>query len=327
MLKDIFIALYAIYSVILYTPFFTKDNIQKVSKKLQHFQKGKQENNEKIIIKGVNEVNYEIFVRPLSLGPPRVNQVVGGSKWVIRYRLVESLTTFTPPDLDLFDPQVAYLPMQIVTVIRLLSNFDSITDIGPLAPPIDDFSTYQVIEQQWKTSQHYAQLQEIFTAIEIPFTLTKVIALALGSLIVRSRINKSRFLQHALVSALHSALVHRGILPVSSEKYVQDPAYAQRDKDLIHSAGFTVLNDPQAWLELDESSVLVSINADVLVGDIVADICRPGIIIWDDRARSDSFPPVGQRVKEMIENEYSEISFPDYDNCFRRMVILIKKCT
>ncbi|GAP87467.2 putative SRR1 like protein [Rosellinia necatrix] len=310
-------------------PIFTKDDIRKVGEELQRFQKGERDSGGNIILKGVNGVDYEIFVHPPSLRRPRVNQVLGGSKWVIRYYSIESLTTYTSPDLHLFDPQLAYLPMQIHAPIRLLTNFDHSIDQKPPAPPTEDLSTYQAIEQQWKTSQHYTQLQEILTAIEIPFTLTKVIALALGPLIVRSQINKGRFLQHALVSALHSILVHRGILSASSEKYVQDPGYTQRDKDVIHSAGLTVLNDPEALLELDESSVLVSIAADIPVGDIVADICRPGIIIWDDRDREGLYPPLGPKVKRMIRNEYSEISFPHYDECFGalRMVMLIRKST
>lgn len=205
---------------------------------------------------------------------------------VIHYNSIDHLTTFRSLHLELFDPQLAYLPMQIHPCIRLLSNYDHTMDEKPLLSPIeDDFRTYQAIEQQWKTSQHYAQLQEILTSIGIPFTLTKVIALALGSLIVRSRINKTRFLQHVVVSAIHSTLVHRGILSASSEKIVQDPRYTERDKELLHSAELTVLDDPHALLELDESSVLVSIAPNIPVGDIVADICRPSIIIWDDGVR------------------------------------------
>lgn len=169
----------------------------------------------------------------------------------------------------------------------------------------------------------------ILTSIEIPVTLTKVIALALGSLIVRSRINKERFLQHALISAIHSTLVHRSILSASSEKYVQDPGYTERDKNLIHSAGLTVLDDPQALLELDESSVLVSVAANIPVADIVADICRPGIIIWDDRARGSLNLPLNPRVQKMIQNEYTELSFPHHEECFGalNMVVLIRKYT
>ncbi|KAI0541662.1 hypothetical protein GGR58DRAFT_455700 [Xylaria digitata] len=324
-MKSIFHEIRALYDA--GTPFFTKDNIQKVGKELERFQKGEQDNGGKITIKGVNGVDYEIFVNPPpSFLPPRVNQVFGGSKWMIRYFSVETLTTstYTPSELDIFDPQSAYLPMRIFAPIRLLTNFDPAVYNKPPAPPIEDFSTYQAIEQQWKTSQHYAQLQEILSTIEIPFTLTKVIALALGSLVVNSQISKRCFLQHAFVSTLHSTLVRRGILSVSSEKYVQDPGYTQRDKDIIHSAGLTVLNDPQALLELDESSVLVSINADIPTGDIVADICRPGILIWEEGR----IQPRGSRVKRMIENEYSEISLPHHE-CFgvSRMVMLIRKST
>lgn len=99
----------------------------------------------------------------------------------------------------------------------------------------------------------------MLATIEIPFTLTKIIALALGTLIIESQVRERTVLQHALVSALHSTLVQRRILSVSSERCVQDPAYTQRDRDILHSAELTVLDDPQAFLELDESSVLVSI--------------------------------------------------------------------
>lgn len=121
----------------------------------------------------------------------------------------------------------------------------------------------------------------MLATIEIPFTLTKVIALALGTLIIESQVRERTVLQHALVSALHSTLVQRGMLSVSSERFVQDPAYTQRDRDILHSAEFTVLDDPQAFLELDESSVLVSICPNPPVEDIVADLCRPGLIIWN----------------------------------------------
>lgn len=88
-------------------------------------------------------------------------------------------------------------------------------------------------------------------------------------------------IQHTLISALHSRLLQRGILSAESERYVQDPAYTQKDRDVLSPNGFTVLDDPQAFLLLDESSVLVSIGPDIPVKQIVADICRPGMIIWN----------------------------------------------
>ncbi|KAI1110849.1 hypothetical protein F5Y14DRAFT_427654 [Nemania sp. NC0429] len=308
-------------------PIFTKDNIRKVGEELEQFRTGER-NSGNVIIKGVNGVDYEIFVQSPSLGPPRPNQILGGSKWVIFYYSIESLTTFKLPDLRLFNPQLAYLPMQIRSPIRLRLGYNVPIDEEPLLLPTEEyFRMYQTIEEQWKMSPYYVQLEEILSSIKIPFALTKVIALALGSLVVRSQINKRSFLQHALISAIHSTLVRRSILSASSEKYVQDPGYTQRDKDIIHSAGLTVLDDPQALLELDESSVLVSIAANIPVADIVADTCRPGIIIWSDRARSGL--TLNHRVKKMIQNEYTEMSFPHHEECFGnlKMVLLLRKST
>ncbi|KAI0836809.1 hypothetical protein F5Y06DRAFT_95046 [Hypoxylon sp. FL0890] len=301
------------------TPIFTKDNIRKVGEELQHFQKGERNNGGKIILKGINGVDYEVFVEARSHEPQRENEHLGGSKWMISYRSIRSLTTYA--DARFFDLQSAYLPMRIVAPVRLLGDDPEYKK--PPAPPAEDFSTYQAIETQWRISQHYERLREILATIEIPFTLTKVIALALGPLILGLQVCKRHVLQHALVSAVHSTLVHRGILSVSSKQYVQDPAYSQRDRGILHSAGLTVLDDPQALLELDESSVLVCINPDMPVKDIVADICRPGIIIW---SRGGCGSLLSSRVKAMIEKEYFEIGFPHHE-CFGELVILIRKST
>ncbi|KAI0976318.1 hypothetical protein F4678DRAFT_416646, partial [Xylaria arbuscula] len=57
------------------------------------------------------------------------------------------------------------------------------------------------------------------------------------------------------------------------------------------------------------------------VKDIVADICRPGIIIWNRIRRKIS---ISSRVKNVIENEYFGIGFPDHE-CFGDLVLLVRK--
>ncbi|OTA96504.1 hypothetical protein M434DRAFT_27641 [Hypoxylon sp. CO27-5] len=315
-MKQIFDEIQAIYDA--GTPIFTKDNIRKVGEELEHFLKGERNDGATIILKGINGVDYEAFVEPPINEPPRENEHTGGSKWMISYSSARSLTNTSA---YLFDFQSAYLPMRIYAPIILLRHDPEC--MPPPAPPSEDFTTYQAIERQWKTSQHYEQLQEILATIEVPFIPTKVIALALGPLTLMSQVCERSVLQHALVSVLHSTLVQRGILSVSSQQYVQDPAYTQRDRDTIHSAGLAVLDDPQALLELDESSVLICICPGIPIEDIVADICRPSIIIWD-RERYNS--PLSSRVRDMVENEYLEIGFP-YHECFGDLVILTRKST
>ncbi|KAI0406607.1 hypothetical protein F4802DRAFT_595964 [Xylaria palmicola] len=267
------------------TPIFTKDNIRQAGEELRRFQDGERNDGGNITMRGVNGVDYEVFVHPPHRGPPRENEVLGGSTWVIHYHALEYLTSFKLPDIALFDLQSAYLLMKIGAIIRARNANVKDSPLRP-APPGEDLTTYRAIERQWKTSEHYAQLQDVLANVEIPIPLTKVIALASGRLFYQLQVNKRRVLHHSLVSDLHSTLVRRGLfLPAASstKPYIQDPAYAQRDRDVLRSAEFTILDDPQAWLALDESSVLVCINADFPVAEIVADICRPALMIWDKR--------------------------------------------
>ncbi|KAL1842122.1 hypothetical protein VTJ49DRAFT_6001 [Mycothermus thermophilus] len=97
---------------------------------------------------------------------------------------------------------------------------------------------------------------------------------------------------------------------------VQDPVYTPVDKQVLAEAGITVVDDPRAFLAVDEASVLVSINPDVPVRQIVADIARPAVMVWNrvykEEAAEDgvlSTDPASQRVLDMIE-EYIELPFP-----------------
>ncbi|KAJ3563191.1 hypothetical protein NPX13_g8288 [Xylaria arbuscula] len=264
------------------TPIFTKDSIRKIGEELEHFQNGEHNNGAKITFRGINGVDYELFIEPQILGRGE-NDHVGGATWQINYKSIRSLTNCE--DIEFFDFKKAYLPMRICNPIRRFGpgfKFKS-----PPTPPEEDFNMYQTIVQQWKTSQHFEQVQDVLASVEIPFAVTKVIGIGLGFLVAKSRVVERCVLQHALVSVLGQRF------SISSSAFVQDPVYTQRDRNILHSAGLTVLEDPQGLLELDEHSILLTISADLPIKDIVADICRPGIIIWnspfpDIRGLSDS---------------------------------------
>lgn len=297
------------------TPVFTKDSIRKVGEELKHFQDGERNNGAKVTLKGINGVDYEVFVEP-PISERGENELVGGATWMIIYNSIMSLASCQ--HIEYLGFQKAYLPMWICAPIRRLGG--GLEFKTPPTPPEQDFNIFQAMEQQWKTSQHFEQVQEVLASVEIPFTVAKVIGLGLGPLVLKSRVFERCVFQHALVSVL------RQIFSISSNASVQDPSYTQRDRDILYSAGLTVLEDPQALLELDESSILLTINPDLPVKDIVVDTCRPGIIIWNNEApdiRSLSHSP---RVKKMIENEYSEVAFPDHEY-FGNLVMLIRKST
>ncbi|KAI0201873.1 hypothetical protein F4808DRAFT_459629 [Astrocystis sublimbata] len=299
------------------TPIFTKDSIRRVGEELRHFQNGERDNGAKITLKGINGVDYEPFVEP-PIPERRENEHVGGAKWMIVYNSIRYLTTCRD-NIEFFDFEKAYLPMWICAPI--IEVGPGLEFKNPPNPPEEDFSLYQALVEQWKTSQHFEQVQELLASVEIPFAVTKVIGLGLGPLVLKSRVFECCVLQHALVSVLRQTFSIS-----SSSVYVQDPAYTQRDRNIIHSTGLTVLEDPQGFLDLDEYSILLTISPNPPIEDIVADTCRPGIIIWNG-LRPDSGPPrYGSRVTKMIENEYFTVPFPKHES-FRNLVMLVRKST
>lgn len=206
---------------------------------------------------------------------------------IINYHSIEFLTRET--DVAFFYPQRAYLPMEICACVR------EITD--PFTPDENGlrvFSTEELLEafrdigRKWRTSHYYQQLQAALAKVNPPFVLDKIIGVALGPLTLGTRLNHDSVLQHTLLSAIHSNFIEHNVLSVPCKRYVQDPIYSQQHRDALFLAEFTVLEDPQAFLALDNSSVLLSINADIPVKQIVADICCPGVIIWDKKV-DDSF--------------------------------------
>lgn len=53
------------------------------------------------------------------------------------------------------------------------------------------------------------------------------------------------------------------------------------DREMLADVGFEVIDDPRGWLEVDEQSVVLSISPNVPVKEIIADIARPAVVIWD----------------------------------------------
>ncbi|KAI1453900.1 hypothetical protein F4805DRAFT_352954 [Annulohypoxylon moriforme] len=310
------------------TLFFTKEVIRKVGDELQIFQKEEAKGRE-ITLRGVDGTDYKVSVAaPSHNTPAPKNQHLGGSTWMISYHSIRTLTSYEYQKfmfMFMFNPQTAYLPMQILSFTKVIENPFEYEEKRPMSSTDDLRLAFQEVERQWRTSEYHERLQAALTMLETPLVLDKVVALALGHIVAGSHINDRSIIQHALVSSLHSTLRRRGILTAASKRYVQEPGYTQKDRDVLSSEGFTILNDPQAFITLDESSILVSICPDPPVEDIVVDICRPGIILWDDVRKSH---PLSRRdsprVVKMIKEEYYEVEFP-YHESLGNLAMYIRK--
>ncbi len=56
--------------------------------------------------------------------------------------------------------------------------------------------------------------------------------------------------------------------------------YSEADEQVLRKLGITVLEDPRAFLELDDETVVLSFYPNFPVRQIIADIARPAVMIW-----------------------------------------------
>jgi hypothetical protein len=54
--------------------------------------------------------------------------------------------------------------------------------------------------------------------------------------------------------------------------FCQEPGYSTVDKEFLPSLGITLLDDPKGFLEIDENTLVMSVNPNVCVKQIVADL-------------------------------------------------------
>ena len=140
----------------------------------------------------------------------------------------------------------------------------------------------------WEASDPCKQLRSILASAKVPLGITKIVAFACCTFscitqkpfsargVVRSAV------QHALILTLRDILSETNGGP--SEEiicYAQDPIYSNLDKSILEQSGIKILDDPEGFLEVDESTVVLSFCPNVCVRQVVTDIARPAMMIWD----------------------------------------------
>lgn len=116
----------------------------------------------------------------------------------------------------------------------------------------------------------------------LPNKITKVVAFACFPLSnpIDPELSITR---HALILTMKNILQQKSpTADVDIRCYAQDPAYTDVDRAILERAGIHVLEDPHGFLEVDESTVVISISPYVPVRQIVADIARPAIMVWNN---------------------------------------------
>ena len=148
---------------------------------------------------------------------------------------------------------------------------------------------FEEYRQEWLASRTRGCLLDYIGDVLTPEQIcgiTKIVAIGLGALTNPKRsanpLSDIRALvQHAAVRNIADLLKrHNGGREV--ECYAQDP---ENDQDVIvhflRTIGITPLSDPKALLEIDENTFVVSVSPNIPVRQIVCDIARPRVMIWN----------------------------------------------
>ena len=143
---------------------------------------------------------------------------------------------------------------------------------------------YQNHKADWLGSDGYKEMKRFLdvNADGIP-PVTQIVALGCGSL---NQLDEEDFWhsarQHSIVWSLFRYFSEVGVKNGESLKcFAQDPAYTNADKWILNNDGIEVLDDPYGFIKIHDKTLVFSINADFPAKEIVSDIAKPAMMIWD----------------------------------------------
>lgn len=132
----------------------------------------------------------------------------------------------------------------------------------------------------WLASQECKDIVQPLLSQSTP-KIRKIVAFALGSLARADGDVVPRWtIQHALILAIANTL--QKAYGHEIRCFSQEPLYTDDDKIFLGEKGVTVLEDPMAWLEVDEETLVISIAPNVCVKQIITDLTRPAVMMWDE---------------------------------------------
>ena len=177
-------------------------------------------------------------------------------------------------------------------------------------------------------------------------SISNIVGLALGSFstVYPSLQDRSAF-QHVLLLTLRDIYCSmQNLAQQSIPCFAQDPVCNIVDIIAAEEAGIKIVEDPDGFLEIDDSTVVFSCAPDIPVRQIVLDLARPAVLIWDKLRNEDDdqfvschpsyvtecadlslyrADPASPRVMTCVRNFYEELEFLDYNEYFGELAVYI----
>lgn len=157
-------------------------------------------------------------------------------------------------------------------------------------------------EQQFKGSNQYNGLLEEFKSerrkgsFDARFKIKKVVCFALGSPVSLEDglpFEPAIQCQHVLALALMEVFD-------ADVCYTQEPAYSNTDKNIMQQKGMKVVQDPEGFKEVDDNSLVFFMNTNTNLWAIMADNCRPAIIICYPKIPDEQLPAYDREILSTV---------------------------
>lgn len=182
---------------------------------------------------------------------------------------------------DEFKIENAFLPM---IVEREPVQLHKVTRIYvpqyPIWPLERVRETFRRKRTEWEASVACKELLSTLETTQIP-TVQKIVAFACFNM-SDCEVEERSAVQHALILTLRYFFAkHQHVALGGIRCFAQDPLYEDLDREVLKESGVSVLDNPRAFLEVDETSVVFCLSAETAVRQVVTDITRPALLIWN----------------------------------------------
>lgn len=288
-------------------PLFTKERLREVAWQLKDYEQNKSQPEQKIFVRGIDGKKVEFLIQvghirrwdvdkdeELVVYEPIAKEsfkfLTASRKspcvWYINFESLVDRVYATCVDLLYSNVQI-YHDME-----RRRESDKELTNPESTASPQEAELLFRSIQERWEGSETCRQLRSILLASTDTLPpITKIVAFSLSSfsltspdeVLEESRSTRRAAYQHSMLLTLKRIISEADSQPpiTSITCYVQDPIYTESDTSVLKNHAITVLDDPHGFLEVDESTVVISIASNAPIKEVVTDIARPAIIIWD----------------------------------------------
>ncbi|KAL2134440.1 hypothetical protein VTI74DRAFT_152 [Chaetomium olivicolor] len=227
-------------------------------------------------------------------------------------------------------PEWAYCPTRLTYPMkRRRTHTGKFLDSFKREAPEAVLDAFQLGVSQWEGSPDYRRLRELLDAV-LPPRVNKIVAFACFTMTVKSEQLRTVF-QHTMVLTMLNILQRRRLDERQPEIqcFAQDPFYTDTDEEILGQAGVTVVQDPRGFLEVDDQTVVISFSPDAPIRQIIADIARPAVLIWDRVTGEDNdaecySDPESPRLWTMIQNHYDAVTNLESGEMFGDAVVYIR---